>query len=46
MVYDIEKIILNSMFIEILLKDIGEMVMIRLKEVDEIFYVRFVLVYR
>lgn len=44
--YDIEKKISNSMLTEIPSKDIGEMVMERLKEVDEISYVRFASVYR
>ena len=43
---DIEKAISNSMVTEIPSKDIGEMVMERLKEVDEISYVRFASVYR
>ncbi|NME83692.1 transcriptional regulator NrdR [Clostridium sp. SM-530-WT-3G] len=46
MAYDIEKKISNSMLTEIPSKDIGEMVMDRLKEVDEISYVRFASVYR
>ncbi len=46
MAYDIEKTISNSMLTEIPSKDIGEMVMARLKEVDEISYVRFASVYR
>ena len=44
--YDIEKTISNSMLTEIPSNDIGEMVMSRLKEVDEISYVRFASVYR
>ncbi|MDR3598214.1 transcriptional regulator NrdR [Clostridium sp.] len=44
--YDIEKTISNSMLTEIPSKDIGEMVMARLKELDEISYVRFASVYR
>lgn len=44
--YDIEKTISNSMLTEIPSKDIGEMVMSRLKELDEISYVRFASVYR
>lgn len=43
---DIEKTISNSMLTEIPSKDIGEMVMNRLKELDEISYVRFASVYR
>lgn len=46
MAYDIEKTISNCMLTEIPSKDIGEMVMARLKEVDEISYVRFASVYR
>ena len=44
--YDIEKTISNSMLTEVPSKDIGEMVMARLKELDEISYVRFASVYR
>lgn len=44
--YEIEKKISNSMLTEIPTKDIGEMVMEKLKEVDEISYVRFASVYR
>lgn len=39
--YDIEKTISNSMLTEIPSNEIGEMVMARLKELDEISYVRF-----
>lgn len=46
MAYDIEKAISNSMLTEIPSKDIGEMVMSKLKELDEISYVRFASVYR
>ena len=46
MAYDIEKTISNSMLTEIPSKDIGEMVMARLKDLDEISYVRFASVYR
>ena len=46
MAYDIEKTISNSMLTEIPTKDIGEMVMVRLKDLDEISYVRFASVYR
>lgn len=46
MAYEIEKKISNSMLTEIPSKDIGEMVMEKLKEVDEISYVRFASVYR
>ncbi len=45
-VNDIEKTISNSMQKEIESYDIGEMVMNRLKEVDEVAYVRFASVYR
>lgn len=44
--YDIEKTVSNSMLTEIPTEDIGEMVMARLKELDEISYVRFASVYR
>ena len=43
---DIEKNISNKMITEVNSKDIGEMVMKRLKEIDEISYVRFASVYR
>lgn len=43
---DIENAILNSMKKEIDSKEIGEMVMDRLKSVDEVAYVRFASVYR
>ena len=43
---DIEKTISKSMLTEIPSKDIGEMVMNKLKELDEISYVRFASVYR
>jgi transcriptional repressor NrdR len=43
---DIEKTISNKMITEVNSKMIGEMVMERLKEVDEISYVRFASVYR
>ena len=46
MAYEIEKKISTSMLTEIPSKDIGEMVMEKLKEVDEISYVRFASVYR
>ena len=45
-VYDIEKNISNKMIVEIKSEDIGEMVMERLKNVDEVSYVRFASVYR
>ena len=43
---DIERNISNSMISEISSTEIGEMVMDRLKEVDEVAYVRFASVYR
>ena len=43
---DIEKKISNNMLTEIESEKIGEMVMKRLKEIDEISYVRFASVYR
>lgn len=43
---DIEKAISNKMITEVESKIIGEMVMERLKEIDEISYVRFASVYR
>ena len=43
---DIEKKISNKMLTEIESKAIGEMIMDRLKEIDEISYVRFASVYR
>lgn len=43
---DIEKAISNKMITEVESKIIGEMVMERLKELDEISYVRFASVYR
>ena len=43
---DIEKSINNKMITEINSSDIGEMVMKRLKNVDEVSYVRFASVYR
>lgn len=45
-VNDIEKNISNKMLVEIKSEDIGEMVMERLKNVDEVSYVRFASVYR
>ena len=44
-VNDIEKTISNSMQKEVESYDIGEMIMNRLKEVDEVAYVRFASVY-
>ena len=46
MAEDIEKTISNKMITEVNSKDIGEMVMDRLKDIDEISYVRFASVYR
>lgn len=43
---EIEKSISNKMIAEIKSDDIGEMVMEKLKEIDEISYVRFASVYR
>lgn len=43
---DIEKTISNKMLTEVETEHIGEMVMDRLKEIDEISYVRFASVYR
>ena len=43
---EVEKNISNSMVTEIPSKDIGEMVMEKLKELDEVSYVRFASVYR
>ncbi|WP_123054136.1 transcriptional regulator NrdR [Clostridium sp. JN-1] len=44
--YNIEKSISNNMITEISSKDIGEMIMESLKDLDEISYVRFASVYR
>lgn len=46
LVADIEKQVSNSLVQEIKSSDIGEMVMERLKSLDEISYVRFAAVYR
>ncbi|MBR2024098.1 MAG: transcriptional repressor NrdR [Clostridia bacterium] len=46
MVTDISKQVYNSMESEISTKEIGEMVMDRLKKVDEVAYVRYASVYR
>ena len=46
MVADISKQVYNSMETEITTKAIGEMVMERLKKVDEVAYVRYASVYR
>ncbi len=43
---DIQKKVYNSMAQEISSKEIGEMVMTALKEIDEVAYVRFASVYR
>lgn len=43
---EIERDISNKMITEVQSKDIGEMVMKKLKELDEISYVRFASVYR
>ena len=45
-VADISKQVYNSMESEISSKEIGEMVMERLKKVDEVAYVRYASVYR
>src|SRR5690606_24553201 len=46
LVEDVEKTIYNSLEQEITSQEIGEMVMERLKELDEVAYVRFASVYR
>lgn len=46
MVYDIESQIHNTLRREITSREIGEMVMVRLKDIDEVAYVRFASVYR
>ena len=46
LVADISKQVYNSMESEISTKAIGEMVMERLKKVDEVAYVRYASVYR
>ena len=46
MVSDIEKEIANSLEQEILTSKIGEMVMTRLKNIDDVSYIRFASVYR
>lgn len=46
MVNDIEKQIQNSLRQEISSSEIGEMIMERLKQVDEVAYIRFASVYR
>jgi len=45
-VYDIEKELKNTMEQEVSSQHIGEMLMEKLKEVDEVAYVRFASVYR
>ncbi|MBQ9710323.1 MAG: transcriptional repressor NrdR [Clostridia bacterium] len=46
LVDDIKKQIYNSLDQEVTTKQIGEMVMVGLKEIDEVAYVRFASVYR
>lgn len=46
MVEEIESQIYNSLRREITTQEIGEMVMVRLKQLDEVAYVRFASVYR
>ena len=46
LVSDIEKSIQNSLKIEISTKELGEMVLERLKEMDQVAYVRFASVYK
>lgn len=46
LVNDIEKSVYNSLDQEITSKKIGEMVMVRLRDIDEVSYVRFASVYR
>ena len=46
MVSDIEKILYNSLDQEIRSSKIGELVMERLKQIDEVSYIRFASVYR
>lgn len=43
---EIEKDVSNKMITEVQSKDIGEMVMKKLKDIDEVSYVRFASVYR
>ena len=45
-VFDIEKTLSNSLNQEVKSSEIGEMVMKRLKDIDEIAYIRFACVYR
>lgn len=46
MIYEIESQIQNSLRREITTREIGEMVMAKLKDIDEVAYVRFASVYR
>lgn len=46
LVEDIQKKIYNSLNQEISSKELGEMVMVGLKEIDEVAYIRFASVYR
>lgn len=46
LVDDIEKVLRNKMIKEVSSNEIGEMIMVRLKEIDEVSYVRFASVYR
>lgn len=46
MVQDIEKVLYNSLDQEIRSSKIGELVMERLKQIDEVSYIRFASVYR
>ena len=46
LVEDIQKTLYNSLRQEVSAKEIGEMTMARLKEIDEVAYVRFASVYR
>lgn len=43
---DIENVISNSLAKEVLSSELGEMVMERLKEIDEVSYIRFASVYK
>ena len=43
---DIENVISNSLSKEVLSSELGEMVMERLKEIDEVSYIRFASVYK
>ena len=46
LVEDVQKQVYNSLDQEVTSKEIGEMVMAGLKEIDEVAYVRFASVYR